>query len=304
VSAVSNPGSKTSIAGVAAATGASIVGVHAGPADPASAGVNGSGVVIGQQQVLTSASALGGFTHVTVNARGHVLAASLVGTDPLTNLALLRLTDGRLEPAPLGSADSLGPGSVVIGVGQVGDQRWYSVGLVDDSNQLLTTTQGTLITGLVSTDLEPVPGTDGGALLARNGAVVGILLSTMPGSAMPIDWARDVATQLDASGKAHHGWLGASAVTASERNEGGARIVALTFGPAANAGLVRGDVVTAIGTDKITSVADLLTAVLQRRPGDPVTLNVRRGFLQLRLSVTLSERFAAPPANTPTGVPC
>ena len=295
-SSVSNS-SKLSVADVVAATGSSIVSIHAGPADPAAVGVTSSGVAIGDQQVLTSASALGGFTHVTVNSRGHTLAASLVGVDSLTDLALVRINEGHLATAPFGSADALFPGSFVIGVGLVGDQRWSVPGIVHNTDQLLPTNQQTMIPGLVSTDVQPVPGTFGGALLSRNGEVVGILLASVPGSAMSIDWARDVADQLDSSGKAHHGWLGATAVDAGIADVGGARIVATTFGPAVNAGLVAGDVVTAIGDDRVTNAAELLTAVMQRRPGDPVTVDVRRGFLVLRVSVTLAERIGPPPAT-------
>ena len=108
---------------------------------------------------------------------------------------------------------------------------------------------------------------------------------------MPVDVARDVADQLNASGRVRHAWLGVDAVDTRDRAGGGATVMAVTpGGPAEHAGLAVGDVVTAVGDDRVADLADLLAAVAHRRPGDPVQLTVWRGDDHLRRPATLAER--------------
>lgn len=268
---------------------ASVVAVRATGTDPSGAPTTGSGVALGRTEVLTAASILTDAVTVTVADDGRVHAATLVGVDPATDLALLQVPDGGLDAAPLGTSDDLEVGQMVVGVGMAGgDHRWAGQGLVSSIDRLVTTPAGLVMAGLVDTDLDPSPTVAGGALLDREGEVVGILTAAAPGFAVPIDWARDLAEQLATSGHARHGYLGVGALDAGDVDGGGARVsVVAEASPAAVAGIRPGDVITAFGGERITDFADLATVVAQLRPGDPVDVMVTRGSERVRLETTL-----------------
>jgi len=153
---------------------------------------------------------------------------------------------------------------------------------------------------MLGTDVDSSPTAGGGPLLDESGGVVAILSRAAPGHALPIDIARDVAEQLSETGHARHGWLGVAAADAVEFAGGGAQISGLTSGgPADAAGLLAGDVVSALGDDRVADVADLIAAVARRRPGDPVTLTVWRGTERSRVSVKLGERTPLDPTLGP-----
>ena len=90
------------------------------------------------------------------------------------------------------------------------------------------------------------------------------------------------------TGVVHHGWLGVAAVDADDRPGGGARVTSVTPGsPADAAGVAAGDVVTSVGDQRVTDMADLVAAVARRRPGDPVTVALWRGDEQLHKDAAL-----------------
>jgi S1-C subfamily serine protease len=273
-----------------ATVGASVMAVRATSA--AGTGT-GSGIALGGDRVLTNASLVVRADTVNVTtADGRVLAASVVGSDAASDLTVLLVEDARVPAAHLGTADDLTVGSWVLAVGSAGgERRWASQGVVSGLGELVAGADGTLLPGLLGTDVDASPSAGGGPLLDERGGVVAILSRSAPGHALPIDVARDVAEQLSATGHARHGWLGVAAADAVERAGGGAQISGLTSGgPAEAAGLLAGDVVSALGDDRVADVADLIAAVARRRPGDPVTLTVWRGTERTRVSVKLGER--------------
>ena len=112
---------------------------------------------------------------------------------------------------------------------------------------------------------------------------------------MPIDVAREVAAQLAAGGRAHHGWLGAVAIDAGDRPGGGARIVAVAAGsPAAAAELAIGDVVVGVDSDRVSDMADLVAAIERRRPSDPVAITLWRDGKRIRRMAKLGEHVETP----------
>jgi S1-C subfamily serine protease len=253
----------------------------------------GSGVALGSDRVVTSAALVSGATAVTVTtSRSRVLTATVAGVDPETDLALLRIAGGHLPPARLGSADDLAVGTWVLAVGAPGgERRWASQGVVSGISVLVTTMDGRSMPGMLATDVDAQPDSAGGALLDDDGAVVAILSRVAPGHALPVDVARDVAEQLSASGRVRHAWLGVDAVDTRARAGGGVTVMAVApGGPAEQAGLAIGDVITALGDDRVADLADLLAAVAHRRPGDPVALTVWRGDDRMRRPATLVER--------------
>jgi putative serine protease PepD len=269
--------------------------------------VAGSGVALGRTQVLTSASLLAGATRATVStADGRVLDASVLGSDPTTDLALLALDDGggrgvetkrQLRPARLGSTDELAVGQTVVAFGMAGgDHRWVSRGVVSALDRLFEMPSGVVLPGLVETDIDPGDAPGGGALLDASGAVIGILTRIAPGRAVRIEEARDVADQLATTGTVHHGWLGLDAVDAGDRPGGGARVTAMTArGPADAAGLAVNDVIVRVGNERVTDLADLIAAVARRRPGDPVEITFWRMTRRMHREVQLAERAIPPP---------
>lgn len=277
-------------ASLVATVGASVMAVRATSAAGTS---TGSGIALGGDRVLTNASLVVRADTVNVTtADGRVLAARVVGSDAASDLTVLRVENARVPAAHLGTADELMVGSWVLAVGAAGgERRWASQGVVSGLGELVAGADGTLLPGLLGTDVDPSPTAGGGPLLDESGGVVAILSRSAPGHALPIDVARDVAEQLSATGRARHGWLGVAAADAVERAGGGAQISGLTpGGPAEAAGLLAGDVVSALGDDRVADVADLIAAVARRRPGDPVTLTVWRGTERARVSVKLGER--------------
>jgi S1-C subfamily serine protease len=269
-------------------TAPSIVSVRAD-----SVAVGGSGVAFGGDRVVTSAALVSGATAVTVTtSRSRVFDATVAGVDPETDLALLHVDGAHLPTARLGSADDLAVGTWVLAVGASGgERRWASQGVVSGMSVLVTTPGGTSMPGMIATDVGPNDEAAGGPLLNDDGAVVAILSGAAPGHALPVDIAREVAEQLNASGRVRHAWLGVDAADSRARAGGGVSVMTVTpGGPAEQAGLAVGDVITELGDDRVGDLADLLAAVAQRRPGDPIELTVWRADRRLRRPVTLAER--------------
>jgi putative serine protease PepD len=265
--------------------------------------VGGSGVVFGRAEVLTSATLLGttsaGLTISTSD--GRVLNATVVGTDVDTDLALLRVDlqkGADLSPARLGSTDALAVGQTVVALGKTdADKRWTGRGVVNAVDRVYTTRAGTLMAGLIETDADPGDTVGGGALLDASGAVIGIIMRAAPGHALPIEVARDVASQLTNAGMVHHGWLGADAVDAGTRPGGGALVTSVVpGGPAAKAGIAPGDVIVQVGEDRVTDRADLLGAISRRRSTDTIGVAFWRATKRLHRDVQLSNPSAKPTA--------
>ena len=276
-------------ADLVSATAPSVVAVRAdGVADGA-----GSGVAFGADRVVTSAALVSGASAVSITtSRGRVLPAMVTGSDPETDLALLRADGAHLAAAHLGSADGLAVGTWVLAVGAAGGAReWASQGVVSGVSELVTRPDGTVMPGMVATDVDASSQAGGGPLVDDSGAVVAILSRAAPGHALPVDVAREVAEQLGTTGRVRHAWLGVDTIDTALRAGGGATVQTVTpEGPAERAGIAVGDVITELGDDRVADPADLLAAVAHRRPGDPVELTVWRADHRLERSATLAER--------------
>jgi S1-C subfamily serine protease len=283
---------------VIALGGASVVAVRVSAAADGPT-VAGSGVAIGSNRVLTSASLVDGAATIRVATRaGKVYVAEVAGTDVDTDLALVRVPKHELPVARFGSAEQLRVGQAVITLGSAGgDHHWTSYGVIAALDRLVGNDDGSMLAGLIETDVTTAATAAGGALLDEAGQVVGILSGAAPGRAVPIDMARDVAAQLASTGRARHGWLGAATTDAADHPGGGARIdVLVPDSPAAAGGLQTGDVVVAVGTTRVTNTSDLMAAVLRRKPGDPVTIVAWRDERRIHKQVSLGEK-APPPAR-------
>ncbi|GEM_PF-290376 len=266
-----------------------------------------SGVCVGAGYVLTSSDAVEGATGLTVaTGAGRSHPATLIGRDPETDLALVKVDATELRVAEQHADGSLHVGDSVVALGMGDDSRhWATTGVVSSLAGLVAPGTGPVRTGLVTTDAVVGADAPGGALLDRHGRLVGILITARAGNkigiAVPLDVVRDVTTQLRASGKATHGWLGVGGSDASDRPGGGIRVTEVVAdSPAARGGLVRGDVITAVNGAGVPGMVDLLGAVRQHHPGDRLELDVWHDGATRHVSARLSEQVAGAGATTTT----
>ncbi len=263
----------------------------------------GSGIVISKDGLIVTnnhvvaGAANGGKIQVMLND-GRTLNATIVGTDPLTDLAVIRADAKDLTPAVLGKSGNLGVGQGVVAIGSpFGLEATVTSGIVSALNRPVTSgdeqQDSTTVFPAIQTDAAINPGNSGGALIDLAGQVVGInsAIKTAGGSgqseggniglgfAIPIDQAKPIIDELVAKGKATHARLGVQVGNAqsSDAFQQGATIGEVTSGGAADqAGLKSGDVVTAIDGKAIASGDALVAAVRSHRPGDEVSINLLR----------------------------
>jgi S1-C subfamily serine protease len=283
---------------VVATLAPSIVAVRATRGDETG---HASGVCVQSGQVLTTAHAVDGADAVSiVTADGRTLPAALDASDPVSDLAVLTVDGKNLQPAQLGASGGLEVGQQVVGVAAAsGRHRWVDVGEIGAFNRAFVWGQGVSVPGLIETDVTAAGEHSGGALIDSRGAVIGILVvppdSPAAGLALPIDEVRDVAAQLTAHGSAEHGWLGVWATDDTARVGGGARVQGVVPGsPADNAGLVQGDVIVDVGkagsTTAISSVAQLMSEVGRRNPGEKLNVTLYRDHGKRRVSLELGDQ--------------
>ncbi|MBK9179514.1 MAG: trypsin-like peptidase domain-containing protein [Acidimicrobiales bacterium] len=276
---------------------------------PAGAG-RGSGIVFRDNgYLLTNGHVVDGAVAITVVlADGRELPGSVVGSDALTDVAVVKVDAEGLVTAPLGSADGLEVGETAIAIGSplgLAGGPSVTVGVVSALGRRVATTVGPTFYDMIQTDAPIAPGSSGGALLDGTGAVIGITTAVAVadagveafGFATPIDVARTVADDLIASGRAHHVWLGIGGTdltaerAAALQTPGGVAIEEITAGgPAEAAGLLVGDVIVGIATDPVRTMGELVAALRHHRPGVTVDVTLRRGSDALNLAVVLGER--------------
>ena len=257
----------------------------------------GTGIVLtAAGEVLTNNHVVNGATKiaVTVVSTGRTYTASVVGTDPSDDVAVIQLADASgLSTANLGDSSSVRAGDAVTGVGNaggVGGTPSAAAGRVLALNQQLTAsdTDGANaehLTGMIEIDAPIAAGDSGGPLYDAAGAVIGIDTAAQTGGrstattvayAIPIDKALGIAGQIEsgqASSTVHIGLPGFLGVSVAD-SSGGALIEQVVPGaPAAQAGLTAGDVVTAVDGTAVTSGSALKPALTGHGPGDRVTLH-------------------------------
>jgi putative serine protease PepD len=268
-----------------------------------------SGVCVEPGQVVTSAHALEGATSISVvTTSGRTVAATEIGRDPVTDLALLAVDERSALPAKLGSSDlSVGQPVVGVAVSASGRQPWVHSGEIAAFNRIFTWSLGFSVPGLIETSMKAGEENSGGALVDRQGAVVGVLVvppdASTAGFALPIEQARDVAAQLIAGGRARHGWLGVLATDATDRVGGGARVQGVVGdGPADRAGLAQGDVIVDFrvgnSTTAISSTAQLMAEVGKHKPGERLDFTLYRDSGKRHLSVKLGDQNDAGSTST------
>lgn len=262
----------------------------------------GSGVIFQSDGlILTNAHVVQGSERVNVGLHdGRRVEGRVVGRDPLTDLAVVRLTgSGPWPVAPLGNSDSLQVGDWAIAVGNpYGLDNTVTLGIVSSLNRnarKLGIMDKRL--DLIQTDAAINPGNSGGPLLNANGEVVGIntLVRQGPGAglgfAIPINRVRQISAQLISTGRASHPMIGVGLdVIRDEAGAellAGAKIVAVQpGGPAAVAGLRSGDVITSVDGAKVGGPGDVINAVERAGVGRSLRIGLRRAGESFQVIVT------------------
>lgn len=280
---------------------------------PAGAG-SGSAVVYRADGILvTNAHVVGTSDQVRVTLPdGESMDAEVVGVDPASDLAVLRV-DAENLPVPVWADADNGPqiGETAVAIGSpFGLDGSVTSGIVSALGRTLPSQQGVLI-DLIQTDAAVNPGNSGGALVDGEGRVIGVntaIASRSGGSqgigfAIPSTTVLNVAEQLIATGEVELGYLGIVGQTVDPdvaqlydlSSDAGAVIAEVApDGPAAAAGLRAGDIIVAIDDEEVSTMAELAGRIQQRRPGDDVEVELVRDGEELTLTVTLGERPTGP----------
>jgi putative serine protease PepD len=262
----------------------------------------GTGFVVdGKGHIVTAAHVVDGASSITVTFQdGTTRKATLLGTDNATDVAVLSVDPSglTLRPLTLGSSASLNVGDPVAAIGDPFTyQRSMSTGIVSGLDRTISAPNGFTVAHAIQTDASLNPGNSGGPVLDASGKVIGIVdqiatngsseTSSGVGFAVPIDLVKSELSSLEAGKSVSHAYLGVSTSSVSSTTSGALVQSVTSGGPAADAGLRSGDVITKLGSTTIKGTNDLVAAIATHKPGDKVTVTVRRGSDTSDLTVTL-----------------
>jgi S1-C subfamily serine protease len=254
----------------------------------------GSGFAIGDGHVVTNHHVVAGAEELSVRVRGRRVRARLVGSDPSTDLALVRLPPPearRLDALPLGESRSVRPGDPAVAIGNpLGLARTVTAGVVSATHRRIEAPDGFPIRDAIQTDAAINPGNSGGPLLDARGRVIGVISQGRADGisfAVPVDILRRVAPQLERHGRVRRAYLGVTTEGARQ----GARIVEVAArAPAARAGLRAGDVIVAVRGRRVRGPDALAALIADRRPGGRVVVEYLRGGRRRSAEVVLGTR--------------
>ena len=266
----------------------------------------GSGVIVAAQgYILTNNHVIAGADEIAVMLPdGKVAQARVIGTDPETDLAVLRVASRNLQPIVFADPASVQVGDIVLAVGDpfgVGQTVTQGIVSATGRNRLGINT----FENFIQTDAAINPGNSGGALVDTAGHLIGIntaIYSRSGGSqgigfAIPVSLARQVMEQIISTGRVARGWLGVSARDVVNETTGvraGAALVGLLRdGPAYKAGLRAGDTVIAINDKEISDTAALVAETAELSPGTRTQFKVVRDGQPATITVELGQRPAA-----------
>ena len=264
----------------------------------------GSGVVIDAHGlILTNAHVVADANAIHVlTPDGDNITATVVGSDPDLDLAVVRASDPRgLRPAPLGDSDRLRVGEWVVAIGNpLGLHHTVTAGIVSATARSLDDSG----VEFLQTDTALSPGSSGGPLLDLSGRVIGINVGILsPGGqniglnlAIPIAIVKEVLPHLLA-GSLVHGWIGVATAPLSPQGaatrgiSGGLVLAAITEdGPAHRAGLLPGDIITGVVDDPSVKLGDFYRHIRRTSPGSVVRLGVWRRHERLGVAVEVGRR--------------
>ena len=274
----------------------------------------GSGVIISPDgYIVTNNHVVEGASDIRVTmSNREVLAAKLIGTDPLTDLAVIKVNGTKLPSVPWGDSANLHPGQTVLAFGNpYGFRFTVTRGIISALNRPNPDASDRRKPGeFIQTDAAINPGNSGGALVDARGELIGIntfLISSNGsfsgmGFAIPTRIVEPTVETLIRDGKVSHGLVGMSISDVTPENAKffqmsnatGAVVTQVEpNSPGGKAGLRTGDVITKLNGQSVTDAGDLQMEVGQKRPGDTIRLEVVRDGKTLSISVTLEAMGAA-----------
>jgi len=270
----------------------------------------GSGVIISPDgYIVTNNHVVDGAVEVRVTMSNRkVMNAKVVGTDPLTDLAVLKIDGSNFPSVPLGDSTLLQPGQTVLAFGNpYGFRFTVTRGIVSALNRPAPYNDNPRKPGqFIQTDAAINPGNSGGPLVNARGEVVGIntfLFSPSGafagmGFAIPTQIVRPVSDSLIKYGKVDHGYMGIGISDVTPENSkffdmsdaNGALVTQVQAdSPASKAGLKVGDVITELNGQKVTDAGQLQVEVGEKRPGTEIKLGLLRDGKSMTVPITLSE---------------
>jgi putative serine protease PepD len=304
---------RSSLAQIAAAVQDSVVSITTGTGEGSGVIISADGYVLTNNHVVASAQ---GKTVNVIFADGKKTTATIVGTDPRTDLAVIKAGGvSDLQAAQLGDSSKMQVGDTVLALGSpLGLEGSVTAGIIsakdrtiqaggqdqqdpqDPFGQQEQQRATTSLSGLLQTDAPINPGNSGGALVSTSGEVIGInsAIATSGstgniglGFAIPSNKARTVADALMAGKKVSHAALGVNVTPA----ENGGALVAnvVPNGAAAKAGLEKGDVITTVNGKTINDADDLIAVIQGSNVGDQASIAFTRNGAQKTVTATLAE---------------
>jgi Do/DeqQ family serine protease len=284
-------------------------GLRGGPRgnEPAQQGLGSGVIVTADGYLLTNNHVVEGASEIQVLLTdGRQARAALIGTDPESDVALLKISLDKLPVIRLGNAEALQVGDAVLAIGNpfnVGQTVTSGIVSALGRSQLGINT----FENFIQTDAAINPGNSGGALVDAEGNLVGIntaIFSRSGGSlgigfAIPVTTARQVMDALLKDGQVSRGWIGVQTRELTPElveglqlgtSEGVLISGVLADAPAAKAGVKPGDVMVKVGSRDVKNPAQLLAAVSSLKPLTATTVQVQRGAKQIELSLTVAQR--------------
>jgi S1-C subfamily serine protease len=269
---------------------------------------SGSGFVLTPDGfVLTNSHVVHGAAKIdVVLTDGRRFAAELIGDDPDTDLAVLRIPHSSLQPVALGNSQSVKVGQLAIAIGNpYGFQCTVTAGVISALGRSLRSTSGRLIDNVIQTDAALNPGNSGGPLVTSRGDVIGVNTAViLPAQgicfAIAINTATFVASRLIRDGKIRRGYIGvagqnvplARRITRFHKLGAGSGILVVSVeegSPAQRAGLRDGDVILAFDGQATAGIDDLHKLLTETRVGISAALTVLRGVEVVTISIVPEE---------------
>ncbi len=292
-----------SVAGIATAALPSVVSISTATGSGSGFVIDDDGYLITNNHVIADSGERG----VQVSLQdGRTAEATIVGTSPAYDLAVLEVDLTGIDPLALGDSDEVVVGDPVVAVGSpLGLDGTVTSGIVSATDRPVTAGgQGEVsFINAIQTDAAINPGNSGGPLLDGSGRVIGINSSIAAlgtsfgeqagsiglGFAIPINQARLTAEQIIATGEAEYPIIGAT-LDVGEPGQGAIIASVVPGGPAEQVGLQPGDRVVALNGGVVRGADELIVAIRARQPGDNVTLTVARNGTEQQVDVTLGAR--------------
>ncbi|GBE18083.1 putative periplasmic serine endoprotease DegP-like precursor [archaeon BMS3Abin16] len=287
----------------------------------------GSGVIIRSDgYIVTNAHVVSGAEDIEIGlSSGYVTSAQIIGTDPSTDIAVLKINAPfELKAAPLGDSNDLLPGQLVIAIGNpFGFQNTVTTGVISALNRTLRSSNNFNINGVIQTDAAVNPGNSGGPLLNSKGEVIGIttaIFSTLQGGfqafqgigfAVPINSIKEISNELIESGEVVRPWLGVTGMTVNSEvsevlgvnvSEGVLIITVVEGGPADNAGIrgtvhdpsdpgfEPGDIILEMDGEATDTIDRLVEVILEHEIGSTVLIKYSREGVVHEVEVSLGQR--------------